>query len=66
VNIALYCPKCADRVHKKALALAFDEILACACGAKTKAGQLLTDEGKTLVDYLAHLTLKVTEKAFGK
>ena len=63
VEIALYCPRCAERVHRKALSLAFEEILACtSCAARVKAKDMLTSEGKTLVDYLALLTLKASSR----
>jgi hypothetical protein len=62
-DIALYCPHCAERIHRKALSLAFDELIDCAsCPAHVRAAQLLTDDGKTLVDYLALLTLKAASK----
>jgi hypothetical protein len=58
-EIILYCPQCADRVHRKALALAFDEMVTCnACSASIKASNLLTGEGNTLLDYLALLSVK--------
>jgi hypothetical protein len=63
-KINLYCPRCADRVDRKALALRFDEIVACeSCAAKTKAGQLLTDEGKTLLDYFALQSVEAAKKS---
>jgi hypothetical protein len=59
VEIALYCPSCQDRVHRKALTLSFDEIVTCpSCAAKVKGADMLTDDGKTLLDYLALLTLQ--------
>ena len=61
MEISLYCPHCAERVHRKALTLAFDELIDCqACAAHIRAAQLLTDKGRTLVDYLANLTLEST------
>jgi hypothetical protein len=62
-EIAVYCPGCAERIKCKALALAFDEIVACgSCKAKVKASQLLTGEGQNLVDYLAQLSVKAANK----
>jgi hypothetical protein len=62
-EIAVYCPRCAERMKVKALALGFDEIATCAsCSAKVKASQLLTDEGKNLLDYLAMQTVKAAQK----
>jgi hypothetical protein len=56
-KINLYCPKCADRVDRDALALDFNERITCkSCSAVTRAGKLLTDERRTLVDYLAEQT----------
>ena len=63
VEIALYCPRCADRVQIRALSLDFEEIVACpSCSNQTKAASLLTGEGKTLLDYLALQSLKAFEK----
>ena len=63
MEIALYCPHCAERIHRKALSLSFDELIDCeACPAHVRAAQLLTDDGKTLVDYLAVLTLKAASR----
>ncbi len=62
-KINLYCPRCADRVDRRALALSFDEPVICAsCSASTKAGELLTDEGKTLLDYFAQQSVQVAKK----
>ena len=62
-EIAVYCPGCAERIKCKALALAFDEIVACgSCKAKVKASHLLTDEGTNLLDYLALLSVKAANK----
>jgi hypothetical protein len=62
-EIAVYCPRCAERIKCKAVALAFDEVVACgSCKAKVKASQLLTNEGKNLLDYLAFLTVKAANK----
>ena len=63
MEIALYCPRCADRIHRHALALAFEEVVACAsCAARVKAKHLLTEEGKTLLDYLALLSVRVASR----
>jgi uncharacterized Zn finger protein len=63
-KINLYCPRCADRVDRKALALDFEEMVACgSCSATTKAGQLLTDEGKTLLDYFALQSVEAAKKS---
>ncbi len=63
-DISLYCPNCADRVECKALATDFDEPVLCrACSATTKAGELLTDEGKTLVDYFALQSIEAAKKS---
>ena len=63
-EIVLYCPHCADRVHRKALALNFEEMVICkACSASSKASNLLTGEGKTLLDYLAHLSVKAAKES---
>jgi hypothetical protein len=63
VEISLYCPSCADRVHFRALALDFDQVVACpTCQHQVKAGGLLTGEGKTLLDYLALQSLKASQK----
>lgn len=63
IEISLYCPHCADRVHFKALALNFDEVVACpTCSREVKAGSLLTGEGKTLLDYLALESVKASLK----
>ncbi len=62
-KINLYCPHCADRVDRRALALSFDELVTCgSCAAGTKAGELLTDEGKTLLDYFAQQSVQVAKK----
>jgi len=62
-KINLYCPRCADRVDRQALALGFDELVACAsCSSVTKAGELLTDEGKTLLDYFALQSVEAAKK----
>ena len=63
VEISLYCPSCADRVHFKALALDFDEVVSCpSCKHQAKGGDLLTGEGKTLLDFLALESLKASQK----
>lgn len=62
-KINLYCPRCADRVDRRALALSFDELVTCgSCSASTKAGELLTDEGKTLLDYFAQQSVQAAKK----
>ena len=62
-KINLYCPHCADRVDRRALALSFEELVTCAsCSVSTKAGELLTDEGKTLLDYFAQQSVQVAKK----
>ena len=62
-KINLYCPKCADRIDRDALALDFQERITCkACSAVTKAGKLLTDERRTLVDYFAEQTAQMAVK----
>jgi formate dehydrogenase maturation protein FdhE len=62
-TISLYCPHCADRIHRPALSLSFDEMVACpACKAETKAGMLLTGEGKTLLDYLAARSVQAAKR----
>ena len=62
-DISLYCPHCAERVHRKALTLGFDEMIDCeTCPAHIRAAQLLTGEGKTLLDYLALVTLKASSR----
>ena len=61
-EIALYCPNCADRVRLNALALDFQEFIACpSCSQAVKAGNLLTGEGKTLLDYLAMQSVRAAE-----
>ena len=66
-EIILYCPHCADRIHRRALALAFDEMVTCkSCSASIKASNLLTDEGKTLLDYLALLSVRAAGKSTQK
>ena len=63
IEISLYCPRCADRVHFKALALNFDEAVTCpSCAQQVKGGSLLTGEGKTLLDYLALESVKASLK----
>jgi hypothetical protein len=63
-NIHLYCPRCADHVDRKALALSFDEMVTCgSCSTMTRAGQLLTDEGKTLLDYFALQSVEAAKKS---
>jgi hypothetical protein len=63
-EIAVYCPRCAERIKCKAVALAFDEVVTClSCTAKVKASQLLTGEGTNLLDYLAQLSVKAANKA---
>ena len=65
VEIALYCPHCADRVQIRALSLDFDELVACkSCSQQVKAANLLTGEGKTLLDYLALESIKASQKSF--
>ncbi len=62
-SINLYCPRCADKVERKALALSFDEMVVCgSCSAATQAGKLLTDEGKTLLDYFALQSVEAAKK----
>ncbi len=62
-NISLYCPRCADKVDRKALALSFDEMVVCgSCAATTRAARLLTDEGKTLLDYFALQSVEAAKK----
>ena len=62
-KINLYCPHCADRVDRRALALGFDEMVTCgSCSTSTKAGRLLTDEGKTLLDYFALQSVEAAKK----
>jgi hypothetical protein len=62
-KINLYCPHCADRVDRKALALDFAEKVLCrSCSVTTRAGKLLTDEGKTLLDYFALQSVEVAKK----
>jgi hypothetical protein len=62
-EIAVYCPRCAERIKCKAVALAFDEVVTClSCAAKVKASQLLTDEGTNLLDYLALQSVKAANK----
>jgi len=61
-KISLYCPQCADRIDRQALALDFEELITCrACSAVTKAGRLLTDERQTLLDYLAQQTMQAAK-----
>ena len=63
MEIALYCPHCAERIQRKALSLAFDELIDCpACPAHIRAAQLLTDSRKTLIDYLAEQTLAAASR----
>jgi len=63
-EIAVYCPRCFERIKCKAVALAFDEVVTCAsCSAEVTASQLLTGEGKNLLDYLAQLSVKAANKA---
>jgi hypothetical protein len=63
-KINLYCPHCADRIDRKALALDFKEKILCrACSVSTRAGKLLTDEGKTLLDYFALQSIEVAKKS---
>ena len=63
VEISLYCPRCADRVHLKALALDFEELVTCpSCKSQMKGGSLLTGQGKTLLDYLALESVKASQK----
>ena len=62
-EIAVYCPRCFERIKCKAVTLAFDELVTCAsCAAEVKASQLLTDEGQNLLDYLALLSVKAANK----
>jgi hypothetical protein len=62
-EIAVYCPNCAERIKCKAVALAFDEVVTClSCSAKVKASNLLTNEGKNLLDYLAQLSVRAANK----
>jgi hypothetical protein len=62
-HISLYCPRCADKVDRKALSLSFDEMVVCgSCSVTTRAGRLLTDEGKTLLDYFALQSVEAAKK----
>lgn len=62
-TINLYCPRCADRVDRQAYEVGFVEPIVCkSCSATTKAGQLLTDEGKTLLDYFALQSVEAAKK----
>ena len=64
IDLPVYCPRCFERIKCKALALAFDEVVTCAsCSVEVKASELLTGEGKNLLDYLAQLSVKVANKA---
>lgn len=63
VEISLYCPRCADRVLLRALSLDFEEVVSCpSCAQPVKAANLLTGEGKTLLDYLALESVKASQK----
>ena len=63
-KINLYCPSCADRVDRKAFELGFAELIVCrSCSITTRGGQLLTDEGKTLLDYFALQSLEAAKKS---
>jgi hypothetical protein len=63
-KINLYCPHCADHVDRKALALDFAEKVLCkSCSVTTRAGKLLTDEGKTLLDYFALQSIEAAKKS---
>jgi hypothetical protein len=62
-NISLYCPHCADRIHRPALSLNFEEMVACpSCKTETRAAELLTGEGKTLLDYFAAQSVQVAKR----
>ena len=62
-KINLYCPKCADHIDRQALALDFQELVTCkGCSAVTAAGQLLTDERQTLLDYFAQKSVQAATK----
>ena len=64
VEISLYCPHCADRVLLRALSLDFEEMVSCSsCAHPVKAANLLTGEGKTLLDYLALESVKASQKS---
>jgi hypothetical protein len=63
-EIAVYCPRCFERIKCKAVALDFEEVVTClSCSAEVKASELLTGEGKNLVDYLAQQSVKAANKA---
>ena len=63
VEISLYCPRCADRVLLRALSLDFEEVVSCpSCAQPVKAANLLTGEGKTLLDYLALQSVQAAQK----
>jgi hypothetical protein len=63
-ELAVYCPRCAERIKCRAVALAFDEVVTClSCKGKVKASELLTDSGQNLLDYLAMQSVKVANKA---
>ncbi|HYE40282.1 MAG TPA: hypothetical protein VEB23_10140 [Ramlibacter sp.] len=62
-SIRLYCPKCADRMHLQALTLDLGESVQCpSCRQSTRAGALLTGEGKTLFDYLAAESVQAAKR----
>jgi hypothetical protein len=62
-NINLYCPRCADRVDRQAYEVGFVEPIVCgSCAVATLAGKLLTDEGKTLLDYFALQSVEAAKK----
>jgi len=61
-KINLYCPKCADRIDREALSLDFEEPITCrSCSGVTEAGRLLTDERRTLLDFLAEQTARAAK-----
>lgn len=64
-DIAVYCPRCAERIKCKALALGFDEHVTClSCSALVKVSRLLTGEGHNLLDFLALQSVKAANKNF--
>lgn len=58
-NIALHCPKCHKMVFEYRPELDLDQDLVCSgCSATLKANQLVTRDGKTLLDIAADAAKK--------
>ena len=58
-NVALHCPKCREVAMQFDPQLDLEQDLTCiGCGARLKANELVTADGKTMLDVAADLVKK--------